>query len=123
MHLYDSEARAYKNQMTECICTASVFSGRPDPGWTIGQDSHANLLNIWNSLEPTDKKLPPVPPLGYRGCAVKCKDDSEWFVYKTIVRFQRRGITEYRFDPKRIFEKLLVATAPEGLIPLAAIDL
>jgi hypothetical protein len=109
--------------MTECRCTAFIFSGRPDPEWTTSQNFHVKLLDIWNSLEPTDKKFPPIPPLGYRGCMVKCEYDTEWFVYKTIVRLQAKKITEYRFDQKRLFEKMVVTTAPKGLIPLAAIDL
>lgn len=103
--------------MDECIARALVFSGRPDPTWKIEQPIVEELLKIWDSLVPMQRELPSAPPLGYRGCLIKCNSDIEWFVYKNLVTLKRSDKTESRDDNYKKFEKLVISSAPEGLVP------
>jgi len=107
--------------MNECIARALVFSGRPDPAWKIEEPIVKELEKIWDSLVPMQRELPSTPPLGYRGCVVKCESNIEWFVYKNLVVLKSSGKTESRDDDYRKFERLVISSAPEGLIPSSLI--
>ena len=103
--------------MNECIARALVFSGRPDPTWKIEEPIVKELEKIWDSLVPMHGEPPSASPLGYRGCLIKCKSDIEWFVYKNLVTLKKRGKTESRDDNYRKFEKLVISSAPQELVP------
>lgn len=103
--------------MDECIARALVFSGRPDPTWKIEESIVKELERIWDSLVPIHGEPQSAPSLGYRGCLIKCKSDIEWFVYKNLVTLKRSGKTESRDDNYRKFEKLIMSSAPQGLVP------
>lgn len=108
--------------MNECIARALVFSGRPDPTWKIEEPIVKELEKIWDSLVAMHGEPPSASPLGYRGCLIKCKSDIEWFVYKNLVTLKRSGKTESRDDDYRLFEKLVLSSAPEGLVPPSLIE-
>jgi hypothetical protein len=74
------------------------------------------LETIWNSLEPCAESPPIAPPLGYRGCRLKC-DQREWFAFGGVVSSGER----FRCDIERRFEKTLLASAPRGLLPQMAL--
>lgn len=103
--------------MSGCTARIFVFSGRPDPTWTIEDTIAEELERIWDSLPPMHREPPVARPLGYRGCLLKCKNDIEWFVYRNQVVLTRNGKTESRNDDQREFERLVISSAPQGLIP------
>jgi hypothetical protein len=98
------------------IARAIIFSGRPDPSWPVTNTLLKQLENIWNSLEVTEK-IPSSPTLGYRGCLLKDNINREWFVYKDFIRLSINGVSETRLDRHTKFEKLLLSSAPVGLLP------
>jgi hypothetical protein len=109
--------------MSECVCTLFIYSGRPDPRWKLRKNIKEELEKIWNTLEPMKGNPPSAPSLGYRGCVVKCNDSTEWFAYKGVVTLKRKSILENYLDRARKVEKLLISSAPNGLIPRSIIDL
>lgn len=107
--------------MNKCVCTVLIFSGRPDPTWELKENIREEFEKIWKILEPIKKGPKPAPPLGYRGCIVKCNKDIEWFAYEGVMTLKKRGISESRLDIDRKFEKLVIYSAPKGLIPISLI--
>lgn len=103
--------------MKECIAGALIFSGRPDPTWNVSETVVKKLEKIWNRLSGWGDALPSAPPLGYRGCFIKCKPDMEWFAYNGVVTMKTVKGHESRTDKNRAFERLLLDSAPEGTLP------
>ena len=101
----------------KCIAGASIFSGRPDPIWDVSASLLEKLKGIWEALEVFTGEPPIAPPLGYRGCFLKCLPDKEWFAYGGVVTLKTRKKAEIRIDRARIFEKTLLASAPQGTLP------
>jgi len=101
----------------KCIAGASIFSGRPDPIWDVGEEAVKKLEEIWNKLSPLKGRLPSAQPLGYRGCFIRCKPDIEWFAYGGVVTMKTVKGHESRMDENRDFERLLLDSAPEGILP------
>ena len=99
------------------IAGVFIFSGRPDPTWPVNNKLIKQLEKIWNSLEPLTDKYPSPSTLGYRGCFVRNNVDREWFAYDKIVIFKRNGSSEPRLDKQSAFEKLVLSSAPPGLLP------
>ena len=108
--------------MNECIVRVLIFSGRPDPTWKIEEPIMKELEKIWVSLVTMWEEPQSAPPLGYRGCLVICDSAIEWLAYKNWVTRKSRSMTESRFDRYRKFEKLVISSAPKGLVPLALIE-
>jgi len=103
---------------TDYIAGASIFSGRPDPTWTVSLEIVERLQSLWVSLPPLDASPPQPPALGYRGCFLRDKaKQREWVAYKGAVTLQTPSESETRRDAQREFEPLLLHSAPAGLIP------
>jgi hypothetical protein len=100
-----------------CIGGAYIFSGRPDPTWEVGEVVLKKLKKIWDGLSEWVGELPSTPPLGYRGCFIGCKPDIEWFAYGGIVTLKTVEGRESRMDKNRNIERLLLYSAPEGILP------
>jgi hypothetical protein len=94
------------------IAGALVFSGRPDPTWPIAGAVGDELVAIWDALPPTDVVATP-PTLGYRGCYASDPAGSRWTAYHELVTFEG----ETRNDEKRRFERTVLGSAPEGILP------
>ncbi len=104
--------------MAEYLAGVSIFSGRPDPTWTVSQTVATQLKSLWDSLEASARPQPQPPPLGYRGCFLKdTAEGREWVAYKGVVTLKTPAGDEARSDENRKFESLLLKSAPEGLIP------
>lgn len=99
--------------------TAYLFSGRPDPVWTVSEDCMHNLEGLWECLAQCTDSLDPntVPFLGYRGCSVSSKGGVEFRVFNGIVTGRIRAEIEHRYDTSRSFERAILQTAPVGLLP------
>jgi hypothetical protein len=97
--------------------SASLFSGRPDPTWPVEEMRVRELEALWGSFAPWTGRLPEPPPLGYRHCSLRCPDGREWTAYAGAVTLRANGRSESRTDPKRQFERMLLASAPPGTLP------
>ena len=93
----------------------SVFSGRPDPTWTLSEEVGSELLRLFESFESYEGSAASAPPLGYRGAFLRDDAGNEWFAYRGVVSHS----SDTRKDSARQFERALVASIPEGLIPPA----
>ncbi|MBI1818639.1 MAG: hypothetical protein HYR72_26955 [Deltaproteobacteria bacterium] len=105
---------------TRWSARAHAFSGRPDPTWTVESSVGEQLEGLWNKLPATHLTLPVAPPLGYRGC-VLLAEGRTWQVYRGVVERVEGARVERRSDATRNFERTILASAPEGLIPPAVI--
>jgi len=102
---------------------ASLFSGRPEPTWGVGEGTARRLEEIWYTLEPWRGTLPSAPPLGYRGCFLRdLKNKREWFAFEGSVTLSSSGTRESRTDSGRKFEKMLLSSAPTGTIPSSFLE-
>ena|SRR6185369_3509018 len=93
----------------------SIFSGRPDPIWPIPEALGSKLEKLFGELETFDGPATSAPPLGYRGAFLRDDAGHEWSAYRGVVTFN----AEARKDPNRAFERELLASAPDGIIPPA----
>ena len=96
-----------------CTATACLYSGRPDPQWQVPAAAARDLRRLWQLLQDTESSPPKPPPLGYRGCTLDCGEGARWFAYGGVVAMD----DVCRIDPDRSFERLLLRSAPRGLIP------
>jgi hypothetical protein len=96
---------------------ALLFSGRPDPVWSVDPDTADQFEAIWNSLPASAARLAHQPPLGYRGCFLRQPDGIEWSAFGGVVTRQSRTGAESRRDPDRKFERFVLATAPANILP------
>ena len=105
-----------------CTATALLFSGRPDPQWTLHAEQVRQLQALWLRLPPVDMPPLAVPALGYRGCALECAPGRHWRAYKGVVDSAptRASSLEYRLDRHSTFERTLLMSAPLGLLPIEA---
>lgn len=93
----------------------SIFSGRPDPTWPVSDEVALDLLRLFATSALSDSTPPTAPPLGYRGAYLRDDAGNEWFAYRGIVTAQ--GSNDTRLDADRTFERKLIDSIPEGLIP------
>jgi hypothetical protein len=95
---------------------ASIFSGRPDPTWTLPAAQAQRLDALWRALDSLDDALPMAPALGYRGCFAASPDGERRFdAYRHGVTLQTRagGPHETRRDDARAFERFLIGSLPD----------
>jgi hypothetical protein len=100
-----------------------LFSGRPDPRWTLTRAWALRLEVLWRALQPGDLTSPTAPPLGYRGCLVCHGSDRRWEAYQGVVTLVSEGGREVRKDPRRAFERLVFETAPTDVLPARILEL
>lgn len=105
--------------MEHGTATAFVFSGRPDPVWEISDAELRDLERLWNELPQVAGQVAgdPTPALGYRGCRILWEGREEFLARGGIVTRERRGVVEHRRDAARTFERAVLRTAPQGLLP------
>jgi hypothetical protein len=101
------------------IAGARLFSGRPDPAWPVAPEVTDKLEKIWKSLPASTPETasPGAPPLGYRGCFLRHPDGSEWSAFDGIVTRRSGTGVESRRDSGREFERVVLASAPPGILP------
>jgi hypothetical protein len=94
--------------------TALVHSGRPDPEWTVDDNTAERLLRIWEHLPMSSSPPPEAPPLGYRGASFHDgASGRSWFVLGGVVASE--GVS--REDVGDEFARTLLATAPADSLP------
>lgn len=97
--------------------TARVFSGRPDPAWTVEASLAHDLVRAWQSLEEGEAGPSAPPSLGYRGVVLIAPDGRAWAAHDGIVTGDGSGLAQARLDPDRSWERRLLGTAPPGTLP------
>jgi hypothetical protein len=102
---------------SDYVGEAVVFSGRKNPTWTVDASVGRQLEKIWSTLEATGEPLPQTSALGYQGCRLRHIGGGCWLAFQGRVERESGGIKETRVDSRREFEKLLLSTAPPGLVP------
>ena len=103
---------------TACLASALLYSGRPDPEWPVHDAQVKALARMWHALAPSPTGPRQAPPLGYRGCALRCSSGPLWFAYDGVATHrQGNGPSEHRIDRGRRFEQALLDTAPPGTLP------
>ena len=96
--------------------TAYLYSGRPDPSWSLVAASVSELLALIAGAPPAPVRTV-APALGYRGC-VLITDEGTWTAFQGRVVVARMGDEEVVLvDQDRAFELALLRSAPAGLIP------
>ncbi len=103
--------------MTQCTARAFVFSGRPDPTWFVEEKQSQRLEAIWNQLKPSAVQTPTRPRLGYRGVSMVCVSNEEYTAFDGHVKRKVGSTVEWKKDKERLFERRLLSTAPQGILP------
>jgi len=97
---------------------AYLYSGRRDPVWNVSERVVKQLLALWESLPCTsEQKELHHGGLGYRGSFLRGDDKREWVAFNGLVSLQTSAGMQVRKDAAREFEKILLASAPKGLLP------
>src|SRR5215831_12596794 len=99
------------------IAGAFLYSGRPDPTWPVSAGMARRLQHLWSTLPATEKTAPNPSRLGYRGAFLRVSLDHQWIAFGGLVSLKTPVGIEVRADVDRQFEKDLLDSAPEGLIP------
>ena len=100
-----------------CKAVCHIYSGRPDPGWELTDKQAKEALRIWNSLKVTSFREGFPSFLGYRGISITCEDGRQFFAYNEKARAEINNVTTWKPDESRVFEKFLISTAPQGMLP------
>ena len=101
---------------------AMVFSGRPDPTWDVNEKTVKQLEEIWRTLEAYGDEPPRGPNLGYRGTFLRGPDGHQRLAYRGVVTLRTDSGSKSRSDTNRLFERVLLASAPEGTVPPVEFD-
>jgi hypothetical protein len=97
---------------------ALLFSGRPNPVWQLEPELARDLIRLWSQLPPRLAQPPPSQPrLGYSGCFLRSNEGEQWQAVGTSVTRTHLGVSDTRFDQEKQFEKTLVRSAPDDLLP------
>jgi hypothetical protein len=106
---------------TAAVVTLDVFSGQPNPHWTLGQEELATLLGRLDKLAPWQGRPPGVPGLGYRGIETVLRGGASGEVTLTVARGVVRRASavgaDTLADPGRGLERWLFATGAAHLPP------
>jgi hypothetical protein len=95
-----------------------VFSGRPDPTWTVPDEVGEDLADWWLRLRPAGGRPADLGPvLGYRGVVLRDPHGSEWSAFSGVVSCSAPGSLD-RADPDRAWERAVLRTAPPDTVPL-----
>lgn len=118
-------ATSSSNEHLVWTAGALVFSGRPDPTWHLSTAQADELLEIWSSLSVVDGggiDGLQASRLGYAGCRLANNRGDTWLAQDERVLSRIDASTECRSDPARRFERMLLSTAPAGLLPTDITD-
>lgn len=102
--------------------SVAIYSGRPDPHWSLESAKGVSMLELWQHLTPTTRPVPTAPALGYRGCTLRHGTTRVWHAFGGVVSLTAVNVAETRADPTRTFEQMLIDSAPKGLLPRALIE-
>jgi hypothetical protein len=96
-----------------------IFSGRPNPEWTL-TDAEATELKTMTASLPVAAASPPLfDGLGYRGIVVRDPGDPNWSLValRDIVWIRTLEGSEVRSDPDAGIERWLLGAAGDAVNP------
>lgn len=112
------------NKNNDWLCKAELQFEDKTPIWKLDKNKVNKLLDIWNnlktSLETSSRKS---AYLGYGGTYLKSSDNSEWHIFNNTVTRRNNNTIETRIDKNRYFEKTILKSAPNGMLPDALCSL
>jgi hypothetical protein len=91
-----------------------IFSGRPNPWWTVRPDDQAKLVTLLRDDLVGKARSDAVPSLGYRGFIVRFTSDHSEIhihVFDGSIEFDGKS---YR-DKERAIERFIISTMPREL--------
>jgi hypothetical protein len=102
----------------EWTAGAFLYSGRPDPVWDIPERVVKRLQEVWKSspVAEAQRELRSAG-LGYRGAFLRGPGQHEWIAGNGLALLRTPKGVETRRDDAREFEKILLSSAPQGLLP------
>jgi hypothetical protein len=92
--------------VTAAIATLLIYSGRPDPSWSLTQADLDQLAVVASTLEPADG-VPPEGDLGYKGFHVTGPQGT-WRANAGIVATPETTSGTSLADPDRLVERFLL---------------
>jgi hypothetical protein len=99
------------------VAGASLFSGRPDPVWAMGDAAAREIIRVWETLPVVTTPAVLPPALGYKGVFLRDPDGHEWRAFHGIVETDLHGARNARADEQRRFENAILASAPPDRVP------
>ena len=96
-----------------------IFSGRPNPEWTLTAAEAGELRALAAKLPLAAAAPPRFDGLGYRGIVARDPADPGWSLvaYRDTVRIDVAAGSEVRADPGRSVERWLLGTAGDAVDP------
>ena len=95
-----------------------LFSGRPDPEWTLSPDVSQQWEELWANAALTGKEVQRPAVLGYTGCRLQLSGSGFWLVYNERVSYYDDNLLICKTDTNRRMEFLLLHSAPEETLHL-----
>ena len=110
-------------QMTPVTVEIDIFSGMPNPEWTLSEPDAAVFLDKLSGLQRLEAR-PRSSKLGYRGMAVRTGTGGGMYVQRGVIERNVGATTTFLLDPERSLERWLIGTGRKFLSPavLEAID-
>jgi hypothetical protein len=102
------------------LARALLFSGRPDPVWELSADDVRAIETAWSGLPLGEGRAVAPSRLGYHGVEVTADDGRTWVATGGLVTLDDGGEAATRVDAARSVERLVLATAPDDLLPPGA---
>src|SRR5262245_58233351 len=103
------------------VVTLDVYSGRPNPTWTLADGAPAEFLRRLQGLEASKAAARESEDLGYRAVSAEFQDQTKGAVSVKashgIVTLDRGGRQSHYVDAGRQFESWLVGTGTAHLTP------
>jgi hypothetical protein len=90
-----------------------VFSGRPNPRWTLSGEPLRELERRLEGLPETEERPEP-PGLGYRGFVIGRKGRVQLRAFGSVVTITREGATSAFKDERGLEEHLLEQAREHG---------
>lgn len=103
------------------VVTLDVFSGRPNPTWSLSEGTTAEFLRRLHALDVSKDAGREFDDLGYRAVSAEFQDQTKGAVVvkaaKGIVTLDRAGQRSHYLDAGRQFELWLVNTGAAHITP------
>lgn len=96
---------------------ARLYSGRVDPSWSVDAVRARAAVAQFHALAPSARVHPAGGGVGYRGCWLRAPDGTSWVAANGLAAERAPGRDEVRDDADRAFERAILVTAPEGVLP------
>jgi hypothetical protein len=97
------------------VVTLGIYSGRPDPSWTLTSAEALTLSNMFAGLANVTG-TPPVGGLGYHGYTITMPT-STLIAYRGAISAPGEGSRAVMSDPTRSIERFLLETSRGHVTP------